>query len=40
MLSMAFGYIYERTGTLWAPIALHVLFNGTEVAVYLFVKGG
>ena len=34
VLSLALGYIYERTGNLWAPIALHMAFNSTEILNY------
>jgi membrane protease YdiL (CAAX protease family) len=38
VLSLALGYVYERTGNLWAPIALHVAFNSTEITQ--FFQGG
>jgi membrane protease YdiL (CAAX protease family) len=34
VLSLALGYVYERTGNLWAPIALHLAFNSTEIATF------
>ena len=34
-LSVALGYVYERTGNLWVPIGLHALFNATSTALYL-----
>jgi len=34
ILSLALGYVYERTGNLWAAIALHMAFNSMEVAAY------
>jgi membrane protease YdiL (CAAX protease family) len=34
LLSLALGYVYERTGNLWAPIALHVAFNSTEITQF------
>ena len=34
VLSLALGYVYERTGNLWAPIALHLAFNSTEIAQF------
>ncbi|HEY4330124.1 MAG TPA: CPBP family intramembrane glutamic endopeptidase [Phycisphaerae bacterium] len=33
LLSLGLGYVYERTGILWASITLHVLFNAANVAV-------
>ena len=35
LLSLGLGYLYERTGNLWAPIAMHALFNGTQIVVFL-----
>lgn len=38
VLSMLFGWLYERTGNLWLPIALHAIFNALNiVALRLFV---
>ena len=31
LLSVTLGYVYERTGNLWAPITLHALFNGVAL---------
>lgn len=31
VLAFFLGFIYERQGTLWAPIALHATFNGFSV---------
>jgi membrane protease YdiL (CAAX protease family) len=36
-LSLAFGWIYERTGRLTAPIAMHMLFNATNLALARWV---
>ncbi len=33
-LAVALGYTYERTGRLWAPIAIHALFNAVNVTVF------
>ncbi len=33
VLSLGFGWVYERTGRLAAPIAMHVLFNGFNFAL-------
>ncbi len=35
VLSVALGWVYERTGSLWAPILMHALFNGSQVALVL-----
>jgi len=37
VLSLGLGYVYERTGNLWAPIILHVAFQQHE---YIDVFGG
>ena len=34
LLSIAIGYIYERTGNLWAPITLHAVFNTVQILSY------
>lgn len=36
VLACCFGYVYERTGKLWAPILMHALFNATSIALALF----
>jgi membrane protease YdiL (CAAX protease family) len=39
-LGILFGYIYVWSGSLWIPIILHFIFNGTTVAVaYLYQNG-
>lgn len=38
VLSCFLGFIYERQASLWAPIGLHVAFNGVSVLVILFFK--
>jgi membrane protease YdiL (CAAX protease family) len=35
VLSIGLGYVYERTGNLWASIFMHILFNSTSVVVEL-----
>lgn len=35
VLSVCLGYLYERTGNLWMPIALHVAFNAISTTLYL-----
>lgn len=34
-LSLAIGYVYERTGNLWAAVGLHALFNASSTALFL-----
>ncbi len=34
-LSMALGYAYEKSGSLWRSIFMHIMFNGTSVAFTL-----
>jgi membrane protease YdiL (CAAX protease family) len=34
ILAIGLGYVYERTGTLWSCITLHLLFNAVETLVY------
>lgn len=36
ILSCFLGFIYERQGSLWAPIGLHVLFNAISVLVIIW----
>ncbi|MBC8105282.1 MAG: CPBP family intramembrane metalloprotease [Anaerolineae bacterium] len=36
VLAVCFGYVYERTGKLWAPILMHALFNATSITLALF----
>jgi membrane protease YdiL (CAAX protease family) len=31
LLSLCFGYVYERTGNLFVPIFMHVAFNGVSI---------
>ena len=38
VLSCFLGFIYERQASLWAPIGLHVAFNGISVLAILFFK--
>jgi len=35
VLGIGMGYAYEKSGSLWRPIFIHALFNGTTVASYL-----
>ncbi|AQT69562.1 CAAX amino terminal protease self- immunity [Anaerohalosphaera lusitana] len=36
LLSCGFGYAYEKSGSLWRPIFMHMIFNGTNVAMLVF----
>jgi len=38
LLALALGYLYERTGSLWACIAVHALFNGSQTALFLMTR--
>jgi membrane protease YdiL (CAAX protease family) len=39
-LGVLFGYVFLWTGSLWIPVILHFIFNGTTVVVaYLYQKG-
>ena len=38
VLSLGFGWIYERTGRLAAPIAMHVLFNAANLGLAWITK--
>lgn len=35
VLGMGLGYVYERTGALWASMLLHMVFNAANIAVVL-----
>ena len=35
VLAIVLGYVYERTGNLWASIALHAIFNTISTTIYL-----
>lgn len=37
VLSLGFGWVYEKTGRLAAPIVMHVLFNAGNIAMALAV---
>lgn len=39
-LSMALGWVYERTGNLWACIFMHALFNACQFALFLLIVSG
>lgn len=36
VLAICLTLVYEHTGTLWAPILMHALFNGVSVVFILF----
>jgi membrane protease YdiL (CAAX protease family) len=40
LFGMLLSWIYERTGSLWAPIAAHFCFNGATVAYQLSARIG
>lgn len=36
LLSVYLGLLYEKRGSIWAPVALHAIFNGiSEVAIFI-----
>lgn len=35
VLGLSFGYVRWKTGSLWPPIAMHMVFNGTQFALML-----
>jgi membrane protease YdiL (CAAX protease family) len=37
-LAVALGYLYERTGNLWACITVHALFNCSSIFLYLSLQ--
>ncbi len=38
VLSFGLGYLYERTGNLWANTALHAIFNGSQVLTFIYLQ--
>lgn len=38
VLSLAFGWVYERTGSLAAPITVHILFNLANFSLALYLQ--
>jgi hypothetical protein len=38
LLALGLGYIYERTGILWASVTVHLLFNSTETLQYYLMN--
>jgi membrane protease YdiL (CAAX protease family) len=39
ILSLGLGYAYERTGNLWVPLTIHLLFNSFQTAMFLLLRG-
>lgn len=39
-VGIALGWLFLRRGSLWAPIGLHAVFNGLQVAALVSVEGG
>ena len=35
VFSVALSLAYARTGSLWVPVSMHALFNGTNLALLL-----
>ena len=40
LLSVCLGWVYERTGNLWASVAVHAAFNGVSTLIFLKFGGG
>jgi len=38
VLSLCLGYVYERTGNLWAPIVIHAMFNSVSTFLFLYFR--
>jgi hypothetical protein len=38
LLGMALAWVYDRTGSLLAPIVMHAVVNGISVAIALLVR--
>lgn len=38
ILSMVLVVVYEKTGSIWAPIAVHFCFNATTVSIQLLIR--
>jgi len=38
-LSLGLGWVYERTGNLWAPVAVHAAFNAISTLIFLSTTG-
>lgn len=40
ILGITLVYLYEWSGSIWAPISVHMLFNGATVAVQMMIRFG
>jgi membrane protease YdiL (CAAX protease family) len=40
MLAVFLGYAYERTGSLWTTITIHLVFNATNTVIFLMSAHG
>jgi membrane protease YdiL (CAAX protease family) len=40
VFGMVLAWLYEQTGSIWAPIAVHFLFNGATVTIQLLLRYG
>ena len=38
LLSLGLGYAYERTGNLWVPVTMHLVFNTVNTVVFLAAR--
>jgi membrane protease YdiL (CAAX protease family) len=38
LLALALGYAYERTGNLWVPVTMHLIFNTVQTAFFLLAR--
>lgn len=39
LLGVIFGWVYERTGSLWCAVGVHAGYNATSVALSLLMRG-
>ena len=39
-LGVALAWVYIHTGTLWAPVTLHALFNGVNLGLLFWLRAG
>jgi membrane protease YdiL (CAAX protease family) len=39
LLAIFLGYAYERTGSLWTTITIHLMFNATSTVIFLSQQG-
>ncbi len=40
IFGVVLAFLYECTGSIWAPIAAHLLFNGATVGIQLLIRFG